>query len=622
MEVAPEKQNIDAVFSGTNYHVDFYQREYKWTDEEVTRLLDDVFYKFRLRYKPEIDATVEKVTENYPWYYLNTYITNKTQGRTYVVDGQQRLTTLSLILIKLYHMCSEFGLDKRQNWLRTKIIGYSPKGEEEFWIGQDRRREVFQALFDGNQPDASLLEDNLTAQHITQNYETISKYLGKELQDRHRLDTFIIYFLRLLVLINLDVVQTDVPMVFEVINDRGIRLQPYEILKGKLLGEIPKSEVGEFADLWEKTLHHHEAKGLVDDFFRTYFRARFAATRDEGREFDGPYHRTIFMPRYNAELQLDKNPAGVKEFLRKDFRYYGGLHLRLVKLGEEYNSEFPHMYFNAGLNQMDTQIMLTMAACSREDGEGDKKILAISCALDRAYVMLQLNRVYDSNRFQELVFALNKRLRGRAFEEIEATIDAAVLEEINERKSAAYTSLLTYPQFRGVGYADYNTRFLRYFLARIELFLSEGLGKSLSETQLYNFVRGTGRSNAYHVEHVLARNEEAKGYFRDAAGVIDNDLFEQERNRFGGLVLLKGRDNASSGNEKYADKLRTYTGSAPYWAQTLVEDFYKSNTTMVDFQGSTGLAFAPIRVFDRKALEDRSRLLFEIVKRIWNIDGD
>ena len=40
------------------------------------------------------------------------------------------------------------------------------------------------------------------------------------------------YFLQRLVLINLNVEKTEVPMVFEVINDRGVRLKPYEILKG------------------------------------------------------------------------------------------------------------------------------------------------------------------------------------------------------------------------------------------------------------------------------------------------------------------------------------------------------------------------------------------------------
>ncbi len=58
-------------------------------------------------------------------------------------------------------------------------------------------------------------------------------------------------------------------MVFEVINDRGVRLKPYEILKGKLLGEIDKAEVDVFADIWEKSLQELEAIEEVDGFFRT-----------------------------------------------------------------------------------------------------------------------------------------------------------------------------------------------------------------------------------------------------------------------------------------------------------------------------------------------------------------
>ena len=58
----------------------------------------------------------------------------------------------------------------------------------------------------------------------------------------------------MVVIINLEVARTDVPMVFEVINDRGIRLQPYEILKGKLLGQIDKAEVDYYADIWDSSL--------------------------------------------------------------------------------------------------------------------------------------------------------------------------------------------------------------------------------------------------------------------------------------------------------------------------------------------------------------------------------
>jgi hypothetical protein len=179
-----------------------------------------------------------------------------------------------------------------------------------------------------------------------------------------------------------------------------------------------------------------------------------------------------------------------------------------------------------------------------------------------------LNLAYDSNQFQEFLYTLNPLLRGCSSEQIEQTINDMILAEINSRRNANSKDLLSYGQFKQVGYGDYNTRFLRYFLARIEMFIVDGLGCKLQDS-LYNYVSGTGKSNAYHIEHILARNAESRGLFKSGDGGIDEALFENERNRFGGLLLLKGQDNMSSGKERYASKLRTYTGSAPYIAQTL-----------------------------------------------------
>lgn len=106
MDVTPDKQNIDTLFANTTYYIDFYQREYKWNETPVKRLLEDIFYKFNLEYQPELDADEDNINAKYSWYYLNTYVTNKTGGKVYVVDGQQRLTTITLALIKLYHLCN------------------------------------------------------------------------------------------------------------------------------------------------------------------------------------------------------------------------------------------------------------------------------------------------------------------------------------------------------------------------------------------------------------------------------------------------------------------------------------------------------------------------------------
>jgi hypothetical protein len=267
---------------------------------------------------------------------------------------------------------------------------------------------------------------------------------------------------------------------------------------------------------------------------------------------------------------------------------------------------------------MDGHIMLTLAACSVDDPHENEKIALVSKAFDRAYVMLQLNRAYDSNQFQEFLYKLHSQLIGCQLEDIEERINKQLLNEIKEKRNATTDSLISYGQFKQVGYGDYNTRFLRYFLTRIEIFISNGLGKQYQDS-LYNFVSGTGKSNAYHIEHILSRNDESRALFTDDNEEHDEALFENERNRFGALLLLKGQDNSSSGNEIYKNKLRTYTGSAPYLAQTLVEDFYKSNAAMNNLIQSSGLDFKHANSFTRETLEERSLLLYNIVCKIWGV---
>lgn len=138
MDISPDKQNLDTVFSNTRYHIDFYQRDYRWNAEPVERLLKDIFYKFDDTYTKHSNVSpgADVVETNYPWYYLNTYVTNKIGAKVFVVDGQQRLTTLSLILIKLYHMAQSHGSKKKVKWLDRKIAGCSGE-EDRFWMNHE-----------------------------------------------------------------------------------------------------------------------------------------------------------------------------------------------------------------------------------------------------------------------------------------------------------------------------------------------------------------------------------------------------------------------------------------------------------------------------------------------------
>ena len=273
MDISPDKQNIDSVFSNAVYHIDFYQRDYKWTSVPVQRLLDDIYYPFGEQYEKhaDVDPGKESVTDKYPWYYLNTYVTNVIEGRVYVVDGQQRLTTLTLILIKLRHLAKQHD-SKTAHWLEQKIAGYSGM-DREFWMNHVRYTDVLNSLFEG-QADLKSIDTSagITAVNMVSNYQLIEQWLDKRLDSKHKLETFVFYFLSRLVLINLAVEQTDVPMVFEVINDRGVRLSPYEILKGKLLGQIDKIELDkdDYNGLWERQTKQVNAfrENEIDNFFR------------------------------------------------------------------------------------------------------------------------------------------------------------------------------------------------------------------------------------------------------------------------------------------------------------------------------------------------------------------
>ena len=197
MDISPDKQNIDSVFSNTTYYIDFYQRDYRWTEPPVSRLLDDVFFKFREQYQKskELDPSKEAVTKDFPWYYLNTYVTNVVDGRVYVVDGQQRLTTLSLVLIKLLQMGKKYD-SELVGWIAGKIAGQSGF-EREFWMNHVGHQQAQHDLLEGKDAKQIDVSSGLTAVNMVNNYEIISKYLNQQLQSQHCFEMFVFYFLHL-----------------------------------------------------------------------------------------------------------------------------------------------------------------------------------------------------------------------------------------------------------------------------------------------------------------------------------------------------------------------------------------------------------------------------------------
>lgn len=613
MDISPDKQNIDRVFSNTTYYIDFYQRQYKWNEEPVKRLLEDVFYKFNEEYKKHKDSDIplDQLISKYSWYYLNTYVTNLVDGKIFIVDGQQRLTTITLILIKLKHL-AENNKSDLTDWVKNKITGHSGF-KREFWMNHEIHKTSMQGLLDGIALDTIDTSSGITAQNMVSNYQTISKWLDAEfLSDKHKLESFIFFFLNRLVLINLSVEQTEVPMVFEVINDRGVKLKPYEILKGKLLGQIEKDELISLKlnEIWEEQVNKINIykDDEIDEFFTYFLKGKLADTRGLAQKFDKDYHRVMFDDEYDKVLKLKHNPKEVKKFILNDFIYYTNLYQKVFEYAVTFNEKQPYTFYN-NLIDMNTQWLLIMSACKLNDADEEEKIYAVCRQLDRMFCLLQLQRSYNSNAFATVIYKISSEIRNQSVSKIYEVFESNLLQLISDYRGVNVDDFINYSFFKETG-IELEKRFKRYFFARIEKFIADNTKMNMKHN-FYDLIQNTGSKNGFHVEHILSYNKENLNLFDN-----DEELFERERNRLGGLLILKGADNISSNNETYKKKLKSYANTL-YWNETLREDTYKSKLDFSKMISNYNLNFRSMEVFGKEELEERHKLLFDLIKIIW-----
>ncbi|THU41183.1 DUF262 domain-containing protein [Niastella caeni] len=617
MAIAPVPQNIEQVFSSTTYYIDFYQRQYKWNREPVERLLDDIFYKFNQDYG-KIDSSLasELAGSRIGYYFLNTYVTNTINNKVFLVDGQQRFTTITLILIQLYHLGGKLN-SELTDWIKDRIHGTSG-ARKNFWLQHQNHLSALEGLLVGLPVAEIPIKSGITAKNMVENSKFIKIWLENELKTIHQFDTFIYYLLRNVEIVKLEVMQTDVPMVFEVINDRGVRLKPHEILKGKLLGQVDKQELEllNLNKLWENQVNlvgvanSGGENDEIDNFFETFIRSKIASTRGVAEKYTSKnYHRILFIGEVEEYFKLNRNAGRTKQFLQNEFIYFTKLYSRIRELRSSFNSEYKNLYFNQ-LNDLTGHFVLILSACKINDLEEDEKIKIISYQYDRIFTILHLQKAYVNNIIADLVYTISIEIKEINASDIAGVFERHLLKALSEIKDVPISEAFNYNYFKDVGYSDLPTRFSRYFFSRIEYFIAKEANSEMQQN-FDNLVRNNGYVNGYHVEHILAHNLENLQAFNN-----DEEVFERERNRLGGLLLLRGNSNQSSGNESYGEKLKTYAQSL-YWNATLHKDTYHSNIDLQALMNRHGLQIRAMDFFGPAELEERHKLLAQIVQIIW-----
>jgi uncharacterized protein with ParB-like and HNH nuclease domain len=618
MAISPIPQNIEQVFSATTYYIDFYQRQYKWNKEPVERLLDDIFHRFNQDYQ-KIDVSIDSeiAGDRIGFYFLNTYVTNTINLKVFLVDGQQRFTTITLILIQLFHLSNNFESELSQ-WVKERIHGVSG-AKKNFWLQHQNHIPTMEGLLKGLPFPEIPIDTGITAKNMVDNSKFIKNWLDEELKTKHKLETFAYFLLKKLEIVKLEVMQNDVPMVFEVINDRGVRLKPHEILKGKLLGQVDKQELEllKLNELWEKQVNlvgvgsSTSETDEIDNFFETFIRSKIVSSRGTAEKYTAKnYHRILFIDDVENYFKLNRNAANTKQFLQNDFIYYTNLYCRIKELRTNFNQDFEHLFYNQ-LNDLLGHYLMIMSACKLNDTEENEKIKIIGYEYDKLFAILHLQKAYVNNIIGDLIYSISEEIREVNADQIKPIFEKHLLKALTDIKSVPITEVFNYNYFKDVGYTDLPTRFNRYFFSRIEYFISKETGAEMQQN-FGNLVRNNGYANGYHIEHILSHNDENLELFNG-----DVEVFERERNRLGGLLLLRGNTNQSSGNEIYDDKLKTYTQTL-YWNSTLHPDTYHSNIDLNLLMRKHNLVIRPLPSFGPDELEERHRLLAQFIKIIWN----
>ena len=103
-EIHGDAKSVAGLLRGVKYSIDYYQREYKWQDKQIRELVDDLTDRFLEDYQQGHDR---RRVADYGHYFLGSIIISKKEGASYIVDGQQRLTSLTLLLIFLRNLQRE-----------------------------------------------------------------------------------------------------------------------------------------------------------------------------------------------------------------------------------------------------------------------------------------------------------------------------------------------------------------------------------------------------------------------------------------------------------------------------------------------------------------------------------
>ena len=589
---------INKMLAGNRIFVPTYQRAYSWdTEFEKSKTPKQVNV-----FLSDLEDYNKSSTKSF--YYFGHFLFEEKPDKKFgVIDGQQRLTTITLLLIYIYHHLS----DDFQKTQLADLIFSQKYGQRSFNLDVDERNEVMEALFTKKNFEENGQSESIV--NILHRYHDIEDLFPEELSN-DTLPYFADWLIENVYMVEITTYSdTDAYTIFETMNDRGLSLTPTEMLKGYLLSKITDiNNRYNAGDTWQNKVSKLKEIGKDEDAdaIKTWLRSQYAETIRERKrnavpqDFDligTEFHRWV---KDNEEkLKLEKS-KDYYYFIKSNFSFYTDWYLKIRQASEDLIKGFEEIFYNAQYN-FTLQYPVLLAPLKIDDNDIDchKKLKIVSSYLD----ILINRRIWnwhsiDYSTMQYTMFNLIREIRGKNPHKLaELLFDRLISDEETFKSNERF-------YLHGM-----NGRLVHLLLARITDCIEINSGR---QSRYKEYIQRGGK-NGYEIEHIWADHfEEHSDEFSHPAD------FKDYRNRIGGLLLLPKSFNASYGDLPYEQKKKYYAIKQNLLAQSLCKETYEHDPGFNKFVSESKLPFKSYETFKKSDLDERQNLYINLAEQIWN----
>ena len=611
-EIDGQAKTIQELLAYKKYTLDYYQREYSWQTKHVIELIDDLVSKFNESYDEDHERSQ---VGNYNHYFLGSIIVCEKSNQRFIIDGQQRLTTLTLLLIKLHRLLK----DEDQKTQIAPLIFSQSLGEKTFNLDIRDRKNIMETLYSGE--FFNTVNETESIRNIAGRFEDIENNLKIT---KVELPYFVDWMLERVYFVEITAyADDDAYTIFETMNDRGLSLSPADMLRGYLLSNITDTKKKSNASkVWSDCVHEIKQYGKDEesDTIKAWLRSQYAV--DKNKDFDkigSEFHRWV----QSKEPVLNlKTSDDFVDFIQRNFSFYSHWYLRLRRSTKELTEGLECVYYNAQHNfTLQYPVLLSPLCVNDKDNEILSKIHIVSTYLD---IFIQ-RRIWNYNSIAQrdlntMMFAIMSEIRGKSVDDLKDLL----FDKLNENpfvKTTETTEAYTLGLFPDFNFGlekpvskttpfrlhSGNSKAVRLILARITDYVEVQSGK---RSRYLEYV--SSGNNSYEVEHIWSNHYER--HKDEFSHIID---FQDYRNCIGGLLLLPKKSNASYGDSPY-DKKREHYLRENLLAQSLHEKTYENNPGFKQFIERSQLPFCPHSEFKKVDLDARQELYQKLAEQIWN----